>query len=67
VQPLGSTADDAEVLFRYPHQASIDGNTVDTDMEKTRFAQNTVQYQTTLNFLSSRFKGLKTAIKGEPA
>jgi len=65
--PIGSSSQDAELLYRYPHQASIDGNTVDADMEKSQFAENTVRYQTTMHFLSSRIKGLKSAIKGESA
>ena len=63
--PLGGSAADAELLYRYPHQASIDGNTVDADMEKAEFAENTIRYETTLSFLTGRFKGLKSAIKGE--
>ncbi|MDH5300708.1 MAG: flagellar basal body rod protein FlgB [Gammaproteobacteria bacterium] len=64
IQPSGNGAASAEVLYRYPHQASIDGNTVDTQMEKARFAENAVQYQTTLGFLTGRFKGLNEALKG---
>lgn len=64
IQPSGTGAADAEVLYRHPHQPSIDGNTVDAQMEKARFTENAVQYQTTLNFLTSRFKGLTNALKG---
>ena len=65
VQPGGSTAADAELLYRHPFQASIDGNTVDAQIEKTEFSENAVQYQATLEFLTGRFRGLKKAIKGE--
>lgn len=64
MQPGGSSAADAEVLYRYPFQAAIDGNTVDAAREKAEFAQNTVQYQATLEFLTGRLKGIKSAIKG---
>jgi len=64
IQPSGKGAADAEALYRHPHQASIDGNTVDAQMEKARFTENAVQYQTTLNFLSGRFKNLTEALKG---
>jgi flagellar basal body rod protein FlgB len=33
-------------------------------MEKAHFAQNTVQYQASLSFMTSKFQGLKKAIKG---
>ncbi|MDH5218875.1 MAG: flagellar basal body rod protein FlgB [Gammaproteobacteria bacterium] len=64
IQPGGSTAADAEELFRYPYQPSLDGNTVDGQMEKAHFAQNTVQYQASMSFLTGKFQGLKKAIKG---
>lgn len=64
IQPGGSKAADAEELFRYPYQASLDGNTVDGQMEKAHFAQNTVQYQASMSFLTGKFQGLKKAIKG---
>jgi flagellar basal-body rod protein FlgB len=64
IQPGGSTAADAEEMYRYPYQASLDGNTVDAQMEKAHFAQNTVQYQASLSFLTARLQGLKKAIRG---
>lgn len=51
--------------YRNPQQPSLDGNTVDADAEYTRFAENAVRYQSSLQLLSGRFKGLMTAIKGE--
>ena len=54
-----------DLLYRTPHQPSVDGNTVDTQVEQAEFAQNAVRYQSTLTFLNGKFKGLKLAIKGE--
>jgi len=51
--------------YRNPLLPSLDGNTVDSNMEKTTFADNTLQLQASLRFLDGRFKGLMTAIKGE--
>ena len=42
-----------------------DGNTVDSQKEMAKFAQNALEYQTTLQFLSSKFKGIRKALKGE--
>ena len=64
IQPGGQDGRDAEGLFRNPHQASLDGNTVDPQVEKAEFSSNAVQYQVSLDFLGGRFKGLLTAIKG---
>ena len=40
--------------YRVPLQPSLDGNTVDLSTEQTAFAENAVQYQTTLSFLNGR-------------
>lgn len=53
------------VQYRVPHQPSLDGNTVDGQVEQAAFAENAVNYQATLTFLSGRIRGLMTAIKGE--
>ena len=55
----------AEPQYRNPLQAPLDGNTVDSHIEYTRFAENTVMYQASLQFLSGKLKTLITAIKGE--
>ena len=55
----------ATVLFRTPMQPSLDGNTVDSQIEQTAFVQNAVAYQTTLTFLEQRIAGLRLAIRGE--
>jgi len=54
----------AELKYRQPLQASIDGNTVDAQMEHAAFSENAVNYQATLTFLSGRIKSLMLAIKG---
>lgn len=54
-----------ELLYRTPSQPSIDGNTVDSQTEKAEFMKNTLQYQSSFQFLSSRFKSITNAIKGE--
>ncbi len=53
------------VQYRTTMQDSLDGNTVDEQVEQAEFMQNSVQYQASLNFLGSRFKGLITALKGQ--
>ena len=53
------------VQYRTSMQDSLDGNTVDAQIEQAQFMQNAVQYQASLNFLSARFKGLTRAIRGE--
>lgn len=65
IQPGGYSAASAEMLYRQPYQPSIDGNTVDAQIEKAKFAENAMQYQTSLSFLTGKIKGLTKALKGE--
>lgn len=61
----GDTVGGAELLYRVPVQPSLDGNTVNSQVEQAQFAENAVRYQSTLTFLSGKFKSLKLAITGE--
>ncbi|MBB5320338.1 flagellar basal body rod protein FlgB [Marinobacter oulmenensis] len=56
---------DGELLYRTPNQPSIDGNTVETQAEQSRFMRNAMDYQASFQFLSSKFSGLTKALKGE--
>ncbi|MET0282592.1 MAG: flagellar basal body rod protein FlgB [Steroidobacteraceae bacterium] len=59
----GSTS--AFLKYRTPLAPSLDGNTVDTQLEQAAFADNAVRYQATLQFVTSKFRSLMTAITGE--
>lgn len=59
----GSTA--AFLRYRTPLAPSLDGNTVDAQLEQAAFADNSVRYQASLSFLSSKFRSLMTAITGQ--
>lgn len=61
----GRSSQSNDLLFRNPSQPSIDGNTVDTQLEQTIFTRNAMDYNTSFEFLSGKFKGLKSAIRGE--
>ncbi len=56
---------DSDLLYRVPNQPSVDGNTVDTQGEQTRFMRNAMDYQASFQFLNSKFTGLTKALKGE--
>jgi flagellar basal-body rod protein FlgB len=55
----------AELKYRTPLAPALDGNTVDAQLEQAAFAENTVRYQATLMFISSKFRALMTAITGQ--
>jgi len=60
-----ATSNHAQVMYRQPQQASLDGNTVDKDLEQARFAENAVRYQASLEFINSRVSGLIRTLRGE--
>ena len=51
------------LLYRQPLQPSLDGNTVDMDVERVQFADNTVRLQSSMTIISQRIKGLLQAIQ----
>lgn len=53
------------IQYRTTVQDSLDGNTVDEQIEQAQFMQNSVQYQASLNFLGAKFSSLLSAIRGE--
>ena len=55
----------ARVLYRQPEGASLDGNTVDKDLEQARFAENAMRYEASLQFTKRRTSSLVRALKGE--
>lgn len=52
-------------LYRVPLLASLDGNTVDAQVEESNYMRNALEFQTSFTFLNGRFRGLSAAIKGE--
>lgn len=55
----------AHLRYRIPTQPSLDGNTVDMQVEKSAFAANALEYEASLGFLNGKIKGLKKAIRGD--
>ena len=55
----------AGLRYRIAAQPSIDGNTVDTQVEQAKYAENAIEFQASFTFLNSKFKGLMTALRGD--
>lgn len=55
----------SKMMFRNPNQASLDGNTVEAQVEEAKYAENAIQYQASLRFINGKFSGLISAIRGE--
>ncbi len=54
-----------ELAYRQPFQTSLDGNTVEHQVELAAYSDNAMRYLATLRFLSGKFNTLRTAIKGQ--
>jgi flagellar basal-body rod protein FlgB len=46
-----------------PYQPSIDGNTVDLDAERSKFAENTLRYEVVLNSINSDIREFQTVLQ----
>jgi len=61
IDPLASRE---TLQYRNPHQPSLDGNTVEPDLELARYAENAVSYQATLLFASGKISQMRMALTG---
>jgi len=53
------------IEYRVPNQPDTgDGNTVDAQMERNLYLENSMKYQASIQFLNGKIKGLKKAISG---
>lgn len=54
----------SNALYRKEVQSSIDGNTVDMDIERNQFTDNALRYEASLTMLNAKIKSLMSAIQG---
>ena len=50
--------------YRIPAQSSLDGNSVEMDAERAKFAENTVRYEAAMRVLTLQIKTMLAAIAG---
>ncbi|CAB0151031.1 Flagellar basal body rod protein FlgB [Pseudidiomarina piscicola] len=61
----GSAAQNAPVQYRVASQNSLDGNTVDMDLERAEFLKNSLRYQADIQFIDDKISGLRKAMQPE--
>jgi flagellar basal-body rod protein FlgB len=61
----GAAGGGPTLLYRTPLQTALDANTVDMDMERAAFADNTLRYEAGLRFINGQIRTLMTAINGQ--
>ena len=54
----------ARLMYRAPSQSSVDGNTVEMDIERGQFSENAIRYEAGLSFISHQIKTLMAAVQG---
>jgi len=55
------------VMKRIPSQPSMDGNSVDSDVELSQFTKNSVFTEAALTFLGGTIRSRMSAITGQPS
>ena len=66
LSPMGKpTIAGLEPQYRPTVQGSVDGNTVDMDVERNQFTDNALRYEAGITFVSHQIKSLLTAIQGQ--
>ncbi|WP_042143037.1 MULTISPECIES: flagellar basal body rod protein FlgB [unclassified Pseudoalteromonas] len=63
---INANSINANAQFRNPLQPDTgDGNSVDVQVERNLYVQNSVEYQASLRFLTGKIQGLKKALSGQ--
>jgi len=52
-------------LYRMPYQVSLDGNSVEPQVEMAAFNDNAIRYMASLRFLNGKISTLMSAIRGD--
>jgi flagellar basal-body rod protein FlgB len=60
--PQNGLSTEQYLKYRVPLAPSLDGNTVDSQMEESAFAENNVRYEAALTFIEGDFSDLNTVI-----
>jgi flagellar basal-body rod protein FlgB len=63
IASVASAAGGAPLLYRGAVQGSVDGNTVDMDVERSQFADNAIHYEANLTFISTEVRMMLAAIQ----
>lgn len=51
--------------FRTEYMGAVDGNTVNMDVERAAFAENSLQMEALMTFINGRFRTMSSAIQGQ--
>jgi flagellar basal-body rod protein FlgB len=60
-----TTPFDSMVQYRTETQSSIDGNTVDMDVERAAFAENALHYEASITFINGLLRSMQSAMQSQ--
>lgn len=60
-----NSVEDPALEYRTAVQPSVDGNTVDGQVEKQKYMESAMRYQASLSFIDGQLKQLLAAIRGQ--
>ena len=63
VAPASSGGQPGDAKYRTILQGSVDGNTVDMDVERNQFTDNAIRYEASLTMINGQIKNLLAAIQ----
>jgi flagellar basal-body rod protein FlgB len=61
--PNTGTIGNADIKERASKQNSLDGNTVDMDVERAQFTENALQYEAAITLINNQFKNIASVIQ----
>lgn len=61
----GAGSAPVRLMYRTPMQASVDGNTVEMDVERAQFAENAIRYEAGITFITHQLKMLSSAMQAQ--
>jgi len=67
IKPANAESNPYGVALKYRQetQSSVDGNTVNMDVERAAFAENAVQYEASISFASQLMRKLQSAMQSQ--
>lgn len=60
--PGGGGVNEADLLYRPLIQGSVDGNSVDGEVERTAFVDNAIHYEANITMLNAQIKDMNAAL-----
>ncbi|ENO89521.1 MULTISPECIES: flagellar basal body rod protein FlgB [Thauera] len=61
----GAPGADSFTLYRTELQSAVDGNTVNMDVERAAFAENSLRYEASVTFINGMLRSMNTALTGQ--